>query len=93
MILKSGPMEVQMIRRREKFVFHVSEERDWQIKFTKVVEQPIPRGHCYQNGEMVMPDAGYDNAELDVSETICKQKQFPYAHCKNSLQGNNSTVS
>ena len=68
MILKSGPMEVQMVRRRTKFVFHPSEGRDWLIKFTKIVEQPIPRGYSYQNGEVAMLDAGHDNAELDVSE-------------------------
>ena len=70
MILKSGPMEVQMIRRREKFVFHVEEENDWLIKFTKITEQPIPRDHDYQDKAMAKPRAGYDNAELDVSETI-----------------------
>ena len=70
MILKSGPMQVQMIRRREKFVFHVRGENDWLIKYTKIVEQPIPRDYHYQDGLVAMPDAGYDNAELDVSEII-----------------------
>ena len=70
MILKSGPMQVQMIRQREKFVFHVRDEKDWLIKFTKIVEQPVPREYSYQSGVVVMLDAGYDNAELDVSENI-----------------------
>ena len=69
MILKSGPMEVQMVRRRTKFVFHPRElGRDWLINFTKLVEQPISREYKYQNREVVTLHPGHDNAELDVSE-------------------------
>ena len=75
-ILKSGQMEVQMVRRRTKFVFHPKEGKDWLIKFTKIVEQPIPREYKYQDRQVVKLDPGHNNAELDVSEATQQTKNI-----------------
>ena len=69
MILKSGPLQVELIRQREKHIFHVKGEKDWQIKYTTIKEHPLSHDHFYDEDAVATVDIGYDNKELEVSTT------------------------
>ena len=70
MILKSGRLQVEHIRQRRIYIFHVGTKKDWCIRYTKLSEHPIPLNHTYGNDAVVDLGNGYDNKELEVRGTI-----------------------
>ena len=69
MILKSGPVQVELIRQRDKHLFHVKGENDWKIKYSTIKEHPLSRDRFYAEDTVATLDVGHDNKELEVSET------------------------
>ena len=70
MILKSGQFQVDHIRQRRVYLFHVGREKDWCIRYTKLREHPILPNHAYRSDAVVQLGNGYDNKEVEVSGTI-----------------------
>ena len=70
MILESGQLHVEHIRKRRMYVFHVPRKNDWTIRYTKLSEYPIPVDHRYRNDAVVQLGNGNDNNELEVSEQL-----------------------
>ena len=70
MMLESGRLQVTHIRQRRVYIFPVGKETDWCIRFITLSEYPIPLDNAYKNGAVVQLGHGYDNKELEVSETF-----------------------
>ena len=68
MILKHGPLKVELIRQREKHIFQVKEENGWQIKYSTIKEHLLSRDHFYADDVVAPLEVGHDNRELEVSE-------------------------
>ena len=70
MILKSGRFQVEHIRKRRVYIFHVASENDWSIRYTRLSEYPFPVDYTYANNAVVQLGSGNDNKELEVSEHL-----------------------
>ena len=70
MMLKSGQFQVEHIRKRRVYVFHVERENDWTITYSRLSEYPFPVDHAYRNDVVVQLGKGNDNKELEVSEQL-----------------------
>ena len=68
MIVESGRFQIEHIRKRRVYVFHVAGERDWCIRYTRLSEYPIPVIYAYRNDAVVELGNGKDNKEIEVSE-------------------------
>ena len=70
MILESGRLHVEHIRKQRLYVFRVAGENDWTIRYTRLSEYPISVDHAYKNDAVVQLGNGNDNNELEVSEQL-----------------------